>query len=132
MTAPPPDRNSRVASVRARLADLIDPVPDPDEIALVIRLLRSYAGKTPAAAEKLVGLLRAGDVARVRDHAHGMKGSATNIGANAFSLLCADVEQYARVGRLADPDSTEDLMNIELAVTLEAVTAVAADFEALP
>ena len=45
--------------------------------------------------------LAAGDAAVVARAAHGIKGSAGNIGANAVYLLASDLDARARLGNLA-------------------------------
>jgi len=97
---------SREDEVRDRLADIAGPDPGPAEQALIGRLIRSYLDKTPAAVDRLGELLRGGDTATLREHAHALKGSASNIGADRLSAVFAEVEQAAREGVVPDPDLT--------------------------
>src|SRR4051794_17168201 len=93
------DDNGREAEIRARLRDITGgDEPGDEERALLARLIRSYARKTPAAVDRLGELLQGGDAAAVRDQAHALKGSAANIGAATFSGIFAEVEHSARDG----------------------------------
>ncbi|MBG0561050.1 Hpt domain-containing protein [Actinoplanes sp. NEAU-A11] len=123
------DDESRVAAVRARIADLFGDEPTPAEIALIRRLLRSFEDRTAATAGTLIGLLDDGDPGLVRDQAHALKGSAANIGATALAGLCAAVEDEARAGTVADPAATADRVRAEVAGALRAVSVTAAEFE---
>ncbi|MEU4426019.1 Hpt domain-containing protein [Actinoplanes sp. NPDC024001] len=125
------DDDSRVAAVRARLAEVIEDDPSPAEIALVRRLLHSFASKAPDAAGLLAALLRDGDPGRVRDQAHTLKGSAANIGATALADLCLAVEDQARAGTIADPADTTERLRTEVAAALRAVAVVAGEYESL-
>ncbi|WP_328469645.1 Hpt domain-containing protein [Actinoplanes sp. NBC_00393] len=123
------DDEARVSGVRARLADITEGDPTPAEIALVLRLLRSFEGRVPAAADTLIGLLHDGDPGPVRDQAHSLKGSAANIGATALAELCASVEDQARAGTVADPAATADRVRAEVAGALRAVSVVTGDYQ---
>ncbi|MFC7533752.1 Hpt domain-containing protein [Actinoplanes sp. GCM10030250] len=120
---------TRLAGVRARLADLADDDPTPAELALMRRLLRSFENRAPAAADRLVGLLHDGDPGRVREQAHSLKGSASNIGATALADLCETVEDAARSGVVPEPATTADRVREEVAGALRAVSVVAGEYE---
>jgi HPt (histidine-containing phosphotransfer) domain-containing protein len=121
------DDETRVAGVRARLADLTEGDPTPAETALLLRLLGSFEGRAQEAADVLADLLRHGDLADVRDQAHSLKGSAANIGATRLAGLCAAVEDQARAGRLADPRHTAARLHTEVAGALRAVSRLAGE-----
>ena len=97
---------SRETEIRARLADIAGPRPGNAERALLGRLVRSYLGKTPGGVDLLGELLRGGTPEEVRDHAHSLKGSAANLGADTLAAAFAEVEQSARDGILPDADFT--------------------------
>ncbi|WP_433795378.1 Hpt domain-containing protein [Actinoplanes sp. CA-252034] len=128
-TATQPEDLARVAGVRARLADLVEPKPSPAELALVLRLLRSFAAKAPLAADELVRLLHEGDPGPVRDHAHSLKGSAANIGAAGLAALCSLVEDAARTGVVTDPGPTGARLRAETDGALRAIRALTLEFE---
>ena len=117
---------SREDAIRERLADITGPDPGDAERALVARLIRSFAGKAPAGAELLGELLRGGDPETIREHAHSLKGSASNLGASTLARVFAEVEEAARQGRIADPDITLGRVAAELALTLDVLERVAA------
>ncbi|MCY1138388.1 Hpt domain-containing protein [Actinoplanes sp. Pm04-4] len=117
---------SREDEVRDRMADIAGPDPGPAEQALLGRLIRSYLEKTPAAVDRLGELLRGGDPAALREHAHAMKGSASNIGAATLSAVLAEVEQAAREGVVLDPDLTLGRIACEQALVFPILEKLAA------
>ncbi|AGL16764.1 Hpt domain-containing protein [Actinoplanes sp. N902-109] len=91
--------------IRARLDEIGGTEHPGPGRALVARLLRSYVTKTPPGIDRLAELCRAGDVEGVRDQAHALKGSATNLGVTALAVLFAELESAARAGRLPRTDA---------------------------
>jgi HPt (histidine-containing phosphotransfer) domain-containing protein len=128
-TATAPEDLARLAGVRARLADLVEAEPSPAELALVLRLLRSFAAKAPLAADELVRVLHEGDATTVRDHAHSLKGSAANIGAGTLAALCGQVEDQARAGKVISPGPTGDRLRAEIDGALRAVHLLTGEYE---
>ncbi|WIM98836.1 Hpt domain-containing protein [Actinoplanes oblitus] len=121
----------RLAAVRDRIETITDPDPTPAERALVLRLLRNFAARTPDAVDQVTASLEnAADLGVLRDQAHALKGSAGNIGAAALATLCATVEDQARAGKLTDPVSMAGRIRAEAAGALRAVTALAEEYEA--
>ncbi|MEU4562605.1 Hpt domain-containing protein [Actinoplanes sp. NPDC023936] len=121
----PADHDARVAAVRARLDDVTGGEPGPDELDLLIRLLRAFAARAPELAGQLIDLLAADDLGQLRDLAHALKGSAANVGAAGLSALCAGVEQDARAGVRPEPASTARRLRTEVTAAQRAVTEVA-------
>jgi len=109
------DVDSREDEIRTRLADITGPEPGGPERALVGRLIRSFLAKTPVGVDRLAELLRGGAPGEVRDHAHGLKGSASNLGAGTLAAIFAEVEHAARDGRVPDADLTLGRIGAELA-----------------
>jgi HPt (histidine-containing phosphotransfer) domain-containing protein len=126
------DVSTREAEIRARLADIGGDEPGPAERALLARLMRSYAGAVPGKVDRLAELLRGGDPAEVRDHAHGPKGSATNIGADTLSGIFAEVEHSARDGVIPDADMTLGRICAEQALVLGLLDEFAREMESWP
>jgi HPt (histidine-containing phosphotransfer) domain-containing protein len=112
------DPRSREHEIRARLADIAGDEPGPAERALLARLIRSFAGRTPGGVQRLGELLRGGGRSELRDHAHGLKGSAANIGAGTLAGIFAEVEHAARDGHVPDPDVTLGRVAAEQALVL--------------
>ena len=123
------DVSSREGEIRARLADIGGEAPGAAERALMARLIRSFAGKAPAKVEQLGELLRGGDRAAVRDHAHGLKGSAANIGADTLSGIFAEVEHSARDGVIPDADMTLGRICAEQALVLGLLDRLAREMD---
>jgi HPt (histidine-containing phosphotransfer) domain-containing protein len=86
-------------AIRARLADLVTD-DDPDDLAFVVRLLRSFPARAPGLLDDLVAAVGAGDAAAAAERAHALKGAAANVGAVTVAGLCAGVEHRARAGSL--------------------------------
>ncbi|GAA2628216.1 Hpt domain-containing protein [Paractinoplanes durhamensis] len=123
------DVSTREAEIRARLADIGGPQPGHGERALMARLIRSFVGKTPAGVDLLGELLRGGDPKAVRDHAHSLKGSAANIGADQLAGIFREVEDSAREGIVLDPDMTLGRIACEQALVLGLLEEFAKDLE---
>ena len=123
------DVSTREGEIRARLADIGGDEPGPAERALLARLIRSFAGKVPGGVDRLAELLRGGDLAAVRDHAHGLKGSASNIGAGTLSGIFAEVEQSARDGVIPDADLTLGRVCAEQALVLGLLEGLAREMD---
>jgi HPt (histidine-containing phosphotransfer) domain-containing protein len=123
---------TREDRIRSRLDDIAGPDPGDAERALLARLLHSFTAKTPARVDRLGELLRDGDKEALRDHAHGLKGSASNIGAEALAAMFAEVEHAAREGVVPDPDETLSRIRAEQEVVLGSVARVADEQTAKP
>jgi HPt (histidine-containing phosphotransfer) domain-containing protein len=120
---------SREDEIRERLDEIAGPEPGPPERALLARLIRSFSAKTPAGVDHLAQLMRGGAREAVRDQAHGLKGSAANIGAERLSAIFAEVEHSARDGAVPDPDVTLGWICSEQALVLGTLEKVAAELE---
>jgi histidine phosphotransfer protein HptB len=122
--------DERIATVRARIGAITDSDPTPAELALVLRLLRNFVAKTPAAVEQVTASLEnAAGLGVLRDQAHALKGSAANIGATGLAALCSAVEDQARAGAVTDPAGTAGRIRAEAAGALQAVAALADEYD---
>ncbi len=122
---------SREDEVRGRLADIAGDDPGPAEQALLGRLIRSFLGKTPGGIDRLAELLRGGDTDLLRDHAHALKGSASNIGAAGLAAVFAEIEHAARDGDVLDPDLTLGRVAAEEAQVSAVLEQIATEFAAV-
>lgn len=121
---------TREEEIRARLADIGGDDPSPAERAMMARLIRSFVGKTPAGVERLGELLRGGERMALRDHAHGLKGSAANIGADTLARIFAEVEDAARDGGgVPDADLTLGRLAAEQALVLHTLEELAQELD---
>jgi HPt (histidine-containing phosphotransfer) domain-containing protein len=121
------DAYGREGEIRARLADITGPEPGGPERALVGRLIRSFLAKTPVGVDQLAELLRGGTPGQVRDQAHGLKGSASNLGADTLAAIFAEVERAALDGTVPDPDLTLGRVGAELAQVLPVLEGLAVE-----
>jgi histidine phosphotransfer protein HptB len=120
---------TREAEIRDRMADIGGDDPGADERALMARLIRSFAAKTPGNVDRLAELLHGGDPSAVRDQAHSLKGSASNIGAATLSTIFAEVEHAARDGVVPDADVTLGRIAAEQALVLGLLDDLATELE---
>lgn len=118
------------AGIRARLADLAGDEPCAEERALLARMLGAYPAKTAGAVRHLAEALRSGDAAAVEARAHGLKGSAANLGATTLAGLFADLEGRARDGDLPGPEPILTVVHRELELITPVCTALAAEVTA--
>jgi two-component system, sensor histidine kinase and response regulator len=81
---------------RARLA-VLETLSTPEE-DLVGQLLQSLRDRVPTDVERLRAAATSGDSAAAGYEAHGLKGSAANLGANALAEACAVVEERGDAG----------------------------------
>ncbi|WP_369069136.1 hybrid sensor histidine kinase/response regulator [Kineococcus terrestris] len=95
-------------SVRARLEDL-GGVATAQDRELFAGLLTSFADRAPAALAQLREAVLAGDPAAVAVHAHALKGSAANLGAEELAQACAQLEDTARGGGSAGAGQLDEL-----------------------
>jgi HPt (histidine-containing phosphotransfer) domain-containing protein len=123
------DARGREDEIRARLADISGDSPGPAEQALLGRLIRSYLAKTPGGVDRLGELMRGGPATDVRDQAHSLKGSASNLGADTLAAIFAEVEHGARDGVVPDPGITLARIGAELAAVQEVFSSLVAEFE---
>ena len=121
--------SGREAEIRDRFLDITGPEPGAAELALLARLIRSFLSKTPPGVDRLGDLLRTGDPVDIREQAHSLKGSASNLGAGPLAAIFADVEQLAREGDRADPDLVRDRVTAELALVTGVLELLAVEFD---
>ena len=69
----------------------------PDMLA---RIIKAYLAYAPAAISDLSAAAREADLERLGRHAHSLKSSSANLGANGLSALCRQLEQTAQSGEL--------------------------------
>jgi len=117
----------REDEIRARLAEIAGGRPGVPERQLLVRLIRSFLAKAPDGVDRLGELLRGGDREALRDHAHGLRGAAANLGAGALARILAEVEDAAQDGLLPDPDLTLGRLAAELALVLGVLERLAGE-----
>jgi two-component system, sensor histidine kinase and response regulator len=81
---------------------------------LLEELAQLFAEECPKAMEEIRNALDAKDAVLLERHAHTLKGSSANIGANGVSAAALALEQEARAGNLAK--SQEDFRLLQAAI----------------
>jgi len=97
-----------------------------DDDAGIIELLELALGTGTKHVARLRAALGEGDVAMVAKAAHGIKGSASNIGAGHVTRISAEIEDRARNARL---DGVPEL-TLELEGAYEALRTSVHEFRA--
>ncbi|HEU0101101.1 MAG TPA: response regulator [Mycobacteriales bacterium] len=129
--APGPDERGRpkdqreaehdeAAAIGRRLAEIAGPDPAEDR-ELFTQLLTSFVGGLPEEAEGIVAALDGTDVDDAMRRAHGLKGSAANLGADALALVCADIEAGGRLVPAVFPDDAQQRLRDATEVTVAAL-----------
>ncbi|MGE3537455.1 MAG: response regulator [Candidatus Tectimicrobiota bacterium] len=93
----------------------------PRGAASLERVLRAYLGTTPPMLVSLREALRQADIATVYRLAHSLKSSSANVGAEALSGLCKELEALARTGTLAGAETLLAPLEEEYAAVCEAL-----------
>jgi two-component system, sensor histidine kinase and response regulator len=88
----------------------------PDMLA---RIIKAYLAYAPVAISDLSAAAREADLERLGRHAHSLKSSSANLGANGLSALCRELEQTAKTGGL---DAAQALAE-KICVAFNAVNA---------
>lgn len=117
--------------MRARLLEMTGPDLERDDAEFFVEILRSFADRSHGRLDELVAAVARGDVETAGQLAHGLRGSAGNLGGDAFAQLLEAVEAGCRAGRLPPADDfgalAEELVPLQAALRL-----VAAELEAGP
>ena len=74
---------------------------EPGEPDAAVELIDLFLGDTPAKIQAMQSAIARSDAAALRESAHGLKGSASNLGARRLARSCAEVEKLAEAGKLA-------------------------------
>lgn len=91
----PEESDPAVAGIVRRLVEIAGPDPEEDR-ELFTQLLTTFLGRLPEEVDRLVDALDGTDAELTMLRAHGLKGSASNLGADALATICAEVEAGGR------------------------------------
>ncbi|HEY1135176.1 MAG TPA: response regulator [Nocardioides sp.] len=76
----------------------------PDDNAYLDRVITGFLGRRADSLERIRAAVGDGDAARLAAEAHGVKGSALNIGLPSVAAISADLEHLGRSGETAGAD----------------------------
>lgn len=93
---------------------------------LLDELAHMFADECPKAMQEIGNALKASDAVLLERHAHTMKGSAANIGANGAAAAALVLEQEARSGDLANAHEHFHDLEVEIARLLPELEALSA------
>ena len=79
-----------------------------------VTLVDSYQRDSAQLLVSMQNALRAGDRGQLRQLAHSLKGSASNLGVRRLSRLAAQLEKEAKAGELQEPESQVAALQTEL------------------
>ncbi|MEI6355891.1 MAG: response regulator, partial [Verrucomicrobiota bacterium] len=108
---------SDLPTLEASVLDAYRVPDDPSALAELIRMVLDDLGPRVAAIRSAAD---AGDIGRLKDAAHTLKGSAGNLGGRRLAALCSQLELQAR------SDGTEDLLALVGSIEAEAANFRAA------
>jgi HPt (histidine-containing phosphotransfer) domain-containing protein len=77
---------------------------DPEDTALLLRFIARFGEGAREKVAELRGATRQGDAEEQQRIAHGLKGTASNLGAAALADTCRTIEDLGREGHLAGAD----------------------------
>src|SRR5437870_5957683 len=75
---------------------------EPGEPDAAVELIDLFLRDTPVKIQDLQSAIARSDAPALKESAHGLKGSASNLGAHRLSRLCAELERLAAAGKLAE------------------------------
>ncbi len=134
-----PDPRPVTATSHAALPPLVDRerleelrLLEDDEPGLIEELTGLFGDETPRLIGAVVDGIREGDVERVRDASHTLKGSAGSIGAARVSDLARQILDVARAGSLEGTGAIATELQAAFAATLDELRALAARRTAAP
>ena len=67
-----------------------------------MELIDLFLRDTPVKIQDLQSAIARSDAPALKESAHGLKGSASNLGARRLARLCADLEKRSEAGALAE------------------------------
>ena len=75
---------------------------EPGEPDAAVELIDLFLRDTPVKIQDLQSAIARSDAPALKESAHGLKGSASNLGARRLARLCADLEKRSEAGALAE------------------------------
>jgi HPt (histidine-containing phosphotransfer) domain-containing protein len=118
---PAPDPGPAAGFDWARIDELRE--FDTPDGALVRETVAAFARQVPGRLAELRDSAARGDASRLREEAHALKGSATNIGAAAVGQWASRLEEAGRAGDLGGVESLLEELKTALVVALAALSA---------
>lgn len=92
-----------------------------------VSLLEAYLRDSETRIFEAFEAWEAGDLERLRRSAHSLKGSSSNIGAQALAEYCSALEASARDGEVAEVPGALARVRAELGEVRDAVLALGVD-----
>ncbi len=90
------------AAINHIAIDALRELDEPGSMALVTQLVSSFLGSSDANLARLAAAAAEGNTKALSQGAHFLKSSAANLGAEALSACCREIERCAREGRIDD------------------------------
>ncbi|MCW2866786.1 MAG: sensor hybrid histidine kinase [Marmoricola sp.] len=109
---------------RTRLTGMID--DDAADLDLVLQIIDRFGARAGVATADMQVAISAGDPVAVVDLAHGLRGSAANVGLQRLAELLADIEVVAAGGELPTTAAL-DQVRTALAVGMRQLEGLASD-----
>lgn len=94
------ERSGGGETIDSRAIEAIRALQRPGKPDLLARVVTLFDGDGPRLVEAMETALEEGDIDRLRDAAHTLKSSSAQLGAQALSARCRELEHAAREGNL--------------------------------
>ena len=85
----------------------------PGEPDAAVELIDLFLRDTPVKIQSMQSAIARSDAPALKDSAHGLKGSASNLGARRLARLCAELELLSGAGKLAQAAERFGKMTVE-------------------
>ncbi len=106
-TGAAPDATAREVLDRGRLTELID--DGAADLDLVLRIVDRFGSGARAAVDDLAAATERAEASEVVALAHGLRGSAANVGLDLLARLSTDIESHAVAGQLPTAESLAEV-----------------------
>jgi HPt (histidine-containing phosphotransfer) domain-containing protein len=110
-------------SVNRDILDNLRALGEPGEPDPLIEFIDMFFADTPLVLQRLHQAVDAHNPTAVREAAHSLKGSSSNLGAEKLSHLCRDLESQGKAGALTSAPELLAQIEAEYAVVKELLEA---------
>jgi CheY-like chemotaxis protein len=98
-------------SLDMKILESVRELRSPGEADPLAELIDLFLQDTPARIANLLDAFKTGSAAELERAAHGLKGSASNLGARGLAAACTDVSSIARAGTLPDASAVARILS---------------------
>jgi len=103
--------------------DELRSLQDGAESDLVAEVVNLFLADSPRRLAAMAQAIEAGDAANLRREAHGLKGSAANVGGVGVRAICEHLERLGRTGSVGGADQLFEGLSVEYGRLVESLTS---------